>query len=153
MLVDTGVRARIFARSGEILADSFVLGGPGGQVQIRSLPPEPEGGLGLLRRLLNLVGKWLPGEDNFPLYREAPEQRASDYGEVTGALAGHSPGMVRLDRQRSEEHTSELQSLMRISYAVFCLKQKNKNMNTTHWQLNQTLISLYISITRIHASL
>src|SRR3546814_7860494 len=28
--------------------------------------------------------------------------------------------------ERSEEHTSELQSLMRISYAVFCLKQKNK---------------------------
>src|SRR3546814_4842522 len=33
---------------------------------------------------------------------------------------------VPLDR-RSEEHTSELQSLMRISYAVFCLKQKNRN--------------------------
>src|SRR3546814_2396483 len=34
---------------------------------------------------------------------------------------------------RSEEHTSELQSLMRISYAVFCLKKKNnrKNKNTT----------------------
>src|SRR3546814_5511205 len=30
---------------------------------------------------------------------------------------------------RSEEHTSELQSLMRISYAVFCLKKKNKNKN------------------------
>src|SRR3546814_5497261 len=30
-------------------------------------------------------------------------------------------------RARSEEHTSELQSLMRISYAVFCLKQKNTN--------------------------
>src|SRR3546814_6120596 len=29
--------------------------------------------------------------------------------------------------KRSEEHTSELQSLMRISYAVFCLKKKNKN--------------------------
>src|SRR3546814_3581198 len=29
---------------------------------------------------------------------------------------------------RSEEHTSELQSLMRISYAVFCLKKKNKHM-------------------------
>src|SRR3546814_4791010 len=29
--------------------------------------------------------------------------------------------------QRSEEHTSELQSLMRISYAVFCLKKKNNN--------------------------
>src|SRR3546814_2317582 len=31
---------------------------------------------------------------------------------------------VRGDRSRSEEHTSELQSLMRISYAVFCLKKK-----------------------------
>src|SRR3546814_10012255 len=30
---------------------------------------------------------------------------------------------------RSEEHTSELQSLMRISYAVFCLKQKKQNTN------------------------
>src|SRR3546814_3983468 len=33
--------------------------------------------------------------------------------------------------RRSEEHTSELQSLMRISYAVFCLKKKNKN--TTYY--------------------
>src|SRR3546814_5228670 len=31
----------------------------------------------------------------------------------------------RVDRERSEEQTSELQSLMRISYAVFCLKKKN----------------------------
>src|SRR3546814_4459288 len=31
---------------------------------------------------------------------------------------------------RSEEHTSELQSLMRISYAVFCLKKKTENVNT-----------------------
>src|SRR3546814_14847173 len=31
-------------------------------------------------------------------------------------------------RRRSEEHTSELQSLMRISYAVFCLKKKNKDI-------------------------
>src|SRR3546814_9050575 len=36
-------------------------------------------------------------------------------------LDGHHPAV------RSEEHTSELQSLMRISYAVFCLKKKNKN--------------------------
>src|SRR3546814_7264582 len=32
--------------------------------------------------------------------------------------------------ERSEEHTSELQSLMRISYAVFCLKKKKKQKNT-----------------------
>src|SRR3546814_2865234 len=33
---------------------------------------------------------------------------------------------IRVARKRSEEHTSELQSLMRISYAVFCLKKKKK---------------------------
>src|SRR3546814_4635338 len=35
-------------------------------------------------------------------------------------------------RKRSEEHTSELQSLMRISYAVFCLKKKKKPRTTTY---------------------
>jgi len=99
LLVDTGVRARIFARSGEILADSFVLGSPGGQVQVKALPPEREGGLGLLRRVLNVAARWLPGKDDFPIYRERQEQDADDYLEVTGALGGQSPGMVRLDRQ------------------------------------------------------
>src|SRR3546814_1053851 len=35
-----------------------------------------------------------------------------------------------LDLERSEEHTSELQSLMRISYAVFCLQKKKHHINT-----------------------
>src|SRR3546814_3817136 len=45
-------------------------------------------------------------------------------------------------RKRSEEHTSELQSLMRISYAVFCLKKKN-NTHTTqaHHKLNKSSIA------------
>src|SRR3546814_6723796 len=38
---------------------------------------------------------------------------------------------TRWPGRRSEEHTSELQSLMRISYAVFCLKKKKKNKNNT----------------------
>src|SRR3546814_3902910 len=37
---------------------------------------------------------------------------------------------ARTEVLRSEEHTSELQSLMRISYAVFCLKKKNRATNT-----------------------
>src|SRR3546814_10461837 len=36
--------------------------------------------------------------------------------------------------ERSEEHTSELQSLMRISYAVFCLKKKNKQKSITTYK-------------------
>src|SRR3546814_7254372 len=38
---------------------------------------------------------------------------------------------ANLGAQRSEEHTSELQSLMRISYAVFCLKKKKNTKRTT----------------------
>src|SRR3546814_1033639 len=41
------------------------------------------------------------------------------------ARSRHSPSPPGHRRSRSEEHTSELQSLMRISYAVFCLKKKN----------------------------
>src|SRR3546814_6763400 len=47
-------------------------------------------------------------------------QRRSLHGKVPRAAAPHRGA-------RSEEHTSELQSLMRISYAVFCLKKKKKN--------------------------
>src|SRR3546814_5174225 len=44
------------------------------------------------------------------------------------AVDGLLPSTNRADiANRSEEHTSELQSLMRISYAVFCLKKKTKN--------------------------
>src|SRR3546814_10834466 len=54
--------------------------------------------------------------------------RAVSY-ETVGEEAGHNGGddgahAVPADDGRSEEHTSELQSLMRISYAVFCLKKK-----------------------------
>src|SRR3546814_10208285 len=46
---------------------------------------------------------------------------------ASGGKQAHYP------RQRSEEHTSELQSLMRISYAVFCLKKKKKKISTKHY--------------------
>src|SRR3546814_5970419 len=42
------------------------------------------------------------------------------------------------ERRRSEEHTSELQSLMRISYAVFCLKKKKKQDITTYQNYYKT---------------
>src|SRR3546814_4701438 len=46
------------------------------------------------------------------------------------AVVRHPAVSGLLDEDRSEEHTSELQSLMRISYAVFCLKKKNLNTST-----------------------
>src|SRR3546814_8223706 len=44
-----------------------------------------------------------------------------------GPIELPAPALARRAVARSEEHTSELQSLMRISYAVFCLKKKNKS--------------------------
>src|SRR3546814_10685493 len=52
------------------------------------------------------------------------------YTSCSGATASRSTG-----RKRSEEHTSELQSLMRISYAVFCLKKKKNNNNIYSQQI------------------
>src|SRR3546814_7668214 len=59
------------------------------------------------------------------------------FRSVNGAAAGADPRCRRARRsvaatERSEEHTSELQSLMRISYAVFCLKKKKTHYTTTH---------------------
>src|SRR3546814_2424223 len=59
-----------------------------------------------------------------PLHLDAEAAAASEFGQIL----------------RSEEHTSELQSLMRISYAVFCLKKKNKytKIITKYQQNNNT---------------
>src|SRR3546814_9696845 len=58
------------------------------------------------------------------------EQRLEQYREMIPKRlhrrAAHDMG----ENLRSEEHTSELQSLMRISYAVFCLKKKNRTTKT-----------------------
>src|SRR3546814_5887478 len=58
---------------------------------------------------------------------ERNQQEAQRPRDLSGGERDHG------ERKRSEEHTSELQSLMRISYAVFCLKKKNKHTPTTKY--------------------
>src|SRR3546814_10045691 len=74
------------------------------------------------------------------LTRVPPLDQAGDDGDVAKralqkARFGHPGFQVVaehvLGEQRSEEHTSELQSLMRISYAVFCLQKKRKQQRVT----------------------
>src|SRR3546814_5875476 len=55
----------------------------------------------------------------------AKAEQATAVVRAAAAAGGGSFELLEMDR--SEEHTSELQSLMRISYAVFCLKKKNTN--------------------------
>src|SRR3546814_2353036 len=71
---------------------------------------------------------------------EDPKQRAenlmivdllrNDLARVSRPGSVKVPSLFAVETYRSEEHTSELQSLMRISYAVFCLKKKNNKHNT-----------------------
>src|SRR3546814_1870834 len=83
-----------------------------------------------------------------PAHRHAAMGRARACARAPGAVGQHvARRLARPDERRqsgaagdvlrphpgafrSEEHTSELQSLMRISYAVFCLKKKKKNKQT-----------------------
>src|SRR3546814_8001881 len=62
----------------------------------------------------------------------AQKPRPSPWSTITASTAGS----VR-HSSRSEEHTSELQSLMRISYAVFCLKKKKTTQSKQHNHIDQ----------------
>src|SRR3546814_6317994 len=63
---------------------------------------------------------------------QAPRPPAKAVGlHGRGRWTGRKTGLAGGRAGRSEEHTSELQSLMRISYAVFCLKTKNTNTDIT----------------------
>src|SRR3546814_1867489 len=70
------------------------------------------------------------------LFRSPRSNSTSSMCSAAGTARGSAPhcstGRSRTRAvQRSEEHTSELQSLMRISYAVFCLKKKKQEQTTT----------------------
>src|SRR3546814_4373890 len=78
----------------------------------RSQPP-----LASCRPVLT-VRTWAGLGDGLAKRRPSDLRQATVHRELAG---GH---------ERSEEHTSELQSLMRISYAVFCLKKKNKPLSS-----------------------
>src|SRR3546814_9674852 len=69
------------------------------------------------------------------LFRSGPRRAARQGSRMGRNLPASAAG-----QPRSEEHTSELQSLMRISYAVFCLKKKNKKIekSTQHETLPNT---------------
>src|SRR3546814_3473748 len=64
------------------------------------------------------------------LWRQPP------LGTVVGVHEQYHAIVIHPAIARSEEHTSELQSLMRISYAVFCLQKKNTNTNQTNHKCN-----------------
>src|SRR3546814_7972341 len=79
------------------------------------------------RRRLDAEAGGLEGGDSAALRRDGPRDRPRDRQGPGGDEQRQQDDEALHGPRRSEEHTSELQSLMRISYAVFCLKKKNPN--------------------------
>src|SRR3546814_10151484 len=73
------------------------------------------------------AASWV-GDGNGPGLMAALDCLGSELGSGVGGVSMMSMGTVARSRGRSEEHTSELQSLMRISYAVFCLNKQMINI-------------------------
>src|SRR3546814_5678601 len=71
--------------------------------------------------------------DSIPIRKRSANQAASIRAKqaLGGRSRWESPDRRVCEWARSEEHTSELQSLMRISYAVFCLKKNTQHTHTT----------------------
>src|SRR3546814_4502379 len=72
------------------------------------------------------VGQCGIGQPRLDVDRRGGEEQGlrEQAAEIVGGAVAAQRQRRRLEMARSEEHTSELQSLMRISYAVFCLKKK-----------------------------
>src|SRR3546814_5831899 len=90
----------------------------------------------LAPRLASIAVVPVPGHDHHVATAFGPDARPA--ASVEAALSGLTvdPATeIVLIAGRSEEHTSELQSLMRISYAVFCLKKKITKDRTTNTTL------------------
>src|SRR3546814_2853415 len=80
-----------------------------------------------LRLGLDRVGTWHHDRSlrpNAPCRGCVPRPGGEDWHAGRRGRGGEALHLAALESMRSEEHTSELQSLMRISYAVFCLKKK-----------------------------
>src|SRR3546814_7187056 len=106
-------------------------------------PPVPKCLVAQPRRLAQSVGDHGGAVDSRYI-TSRDDEREREFG-VTRACA--EPPTERLPCLRSEEHTSELQSLMRISYAVFCLKKKkNKNRYLSTRTSNDMINDTYDTI-------
>jgi two-component system sensor histidine kinase ChvG len=94
----SGSRARVFGPDGALMADSLNLEAAGREVVSRALPPpgEEEERPGLLRRAFDWLDDSLPWGAELPLYNEAPDQQAADYGEAAQALTGERDSARRV---------------------------------------------------------
>src|SRR3546814_7112248 len=72
---------------------------------------------------MKVMSRLLPGKSNLAIAQDAARPKSTLSGTLMAATRRVS---LTAANARSEEHTYELQSLMRISYAVFCLKKKRK---------------------------
>src|SRR3546814_4890731 len=104
-----------------------------GALDLHALPADDEAAINALVSVKG-IGRWsaeiylLFAEGRPDVWPAGDLAVQIEVGRILGLSERPTEKVTREVAERSEEHTSELQSLMRISYAVFCLKKKtNKN--------------------------
>src|SRR3546814_8987645 len=93
--------------------------------------PETSKARGVLNQ--EIIERQIPGQsvnDIINLLPGVSFQNNDPFGSAGGTMYIRGFDNTRISQTRSEEHTSELQSLMRISYAVFCLNKTKKHSHT-----------------------
>src|SRR3546814_9109654 len=121
----TSYEMRISDWSSDVCSSDLHMGRIGGAFQKDH--GQPPHALGAFHRSVNLLARCACRKVQ-PLHAKFAKDAADKCFRCCIERGAMDDDIARLDdgQQRSEEHTSELQSLMRISYAVFCLTQQNK---------------------------
>ena len=140
------LRARLFDRDGNLIADSRLLQGPGGEVQVIDLPPLAEDKLDqwLRQAYVTATGRFGRGRD-LEAYTERGNSVASDYKEVMAALEqGETGDAVRLraDREKMLTVAVPVQFYRQVVGAVF-ISRDGRNIDKRLFAVRGSILAMF----------
>ena len=140
------LRARLFDRDGNLIADSRLLQGPGGEVQVIDLPPLAEDKLDqwLRQAYVTATGRFGLGRD-LEAYTERGNSVASDYKEVMAALEqGETGDAVRLraDREKMLTVAVPVQFYRQVVGAVF-ISREGRNIDKRLFAVRGSILAMF----------
>ena len=140
------LRARLFDRDGNLIADSRLLQGPGGEVQVIDLPPLAEDKLDqwLRQAYVTATGRFGLGRD-LEAYTERGNSVASDYKEVMAALEqGETGDAVRLraDREKMLTVAVPVQFYRQVVGAVF-ISRDGRNIDKRLFAVRGSILAMF----------
>lgn len=140
------LRARLFDRAGAPVADSRLLRGPGGEVQVVDLPPLGEGAvIGALREIYSMTIAKVRGQVELEAYVELPDGNGSAYQEVTAALNSGEIGSAvrrRGDGQKILTAAIPVQFYKQMVGAVL-VSRDGRNIDARLFEVRREILTLF----------